>query len=106
MKYEKERLVEFGGHVVKLGCTWAESLLARMKSVQRKASTAKSKQSTADFEQLKSEFLRNVATIVFVENIKPDLIFNWDQMGACKNCSVFFLDIWKKKDGSMSRFLA
>ena len=55
MKYEKEKLVEFGGHV-KLGRTWAESLVARMKFVQRKASTAKSKQSSADFEQLKSEF--------------------------------------------------
>ena len=81
MKYEKEKLVEFGGHV-KLGHTWAESLLARMKFVQRKASTAKSKQSTADFEQLKSEFLRNVPTIVFMEDIKPDLIFNWVQTGV------------------------
>ena len=42
MKYEKERLVEFGGHI-KLGHTWADSLLVRMKFVQQKGETAKSK---------------------------------------------------------------
>ena len=47
-----------------------------------KASTAKSKQSTTDFDSLKSEFLRDVPTIVFMEDIKPDLIFNWDQTGV------------------------
>ena len=53
---------------------WNLYCMARMKFVQRKASTTKIKQSTAEFEQLKSEFLRDVATIVFIGDIKPDLI--------------------------------
>uniref|UniRef100_A0A1X7V6J6 Uncharacterized protein n=1 Tax=Amphimedon queenslandica TaxID=400682 RepID=A0A1X7V6J6_AMPQE len=35
MKYNKEKLMEFGGHI-QISHTWAESLLSRMNFVKRK----------------------------------------------------------------------
>ena len=71
-------LVEFGGHV-QLSRHWAYSLLHRMKFVNRKVTTAKSKYSTTDFIRLKEEFLRAVVETVEMEEIPPELILNWDQ---------------------------
>ena len=51
LKCDRSKLVEFGGHV-ELSRHWAHSLLKRMNFVQRKATTAKSKQTTANFAEL------------------------------------------------------
>ena len=80
LSYDKTRLEEFGGSV-RLGKSWAHSLLQRMNFVQRKATTAKSKQSNADFAMLKKSFLEDVFTTVTMEDVPPELILNWDQTG-------------------------
>ena len=57
LKYDCTMLVEFGGHI-ELNWQWNHSPLKRMKFVQRKVTTAKSKESEADFiEQKKCSLL-------------------------------------------------
>ena len=68
------KLLEFGGHV-QLNRHWAYALLKRMKFVQRKATTAKSKHTIA---QLKKLFLADTVTM---GEIPAELILNWDQTG-------------------------
>lgn len=80
MSCDRSKLVEFGGHV-ELNRHWAYSLLNRMKFVQRKVTTAKSKHSIAGFAQLKEGFLNDVEATVEMEEIPPELILNWDQTG-------------------------
>ena len=80
MSCNRSRLVEFGGDV-ELNRQWAYSLLSRMKFVKRKATTSKSKHSTADFARLKQQFLTDVVTTVELEEIPAELILNWDQTG-------------------------
>ena len=80
MTYDKFKLEEFGGYI-ELNRPWANSLLVRMKFVQRKATTTKNKFSVSNFSQLKKEFLDDVTSTVEMENIPPELILNWDQTG-------------------------
>ena len=77
---DRSMLAEFGGHV-HLNRHWAYSLLHRMKFVQRKVTTAKSKHSIADFDKLKKQFLDDVVATVEMEEIPAELILNWDQTG-------------------------
>ena len=77
---DRSLLAEFGGHV-ELSKHWAYSLLHRMKFVQRKVTTAKSKHTIADFTRLKEEFLQDVVATLEMEEIPPELILNWDQTG-------------------------
>ena len=78
MSCNQSRLVKFGRDVV-FSRQWACSLLRRMKFVKLKATTSKSKQSFADFAQLKQRFL---VMTVEVEEIPVKLILNWDQTGV------------------------
>ena len=55
---------------------WAHSLLARMKFIQRKATTAKTKDTGVNFADLKKSFLADVVATVTMEDILPDLILN------------------------------
>ena len=80
LTYDKTRQEEFGGST-HLSKSWAHSLLKRMKFVQRKATTAKSKNSDADFAMLKKSFLEDVFTTMMMEEVPPELILNWDQTG-------------------------
>ena len=50
LHFNPSMLKENGGHI-KLSRNWALSLLERMKFVKRKTTTAKSKESVADFMQ-------------------------------------------------------
>ena len=77
---DRSLLVEFGGYV-ELSKHWAYSLLHRMKFVQSKVTTAKSKHTIADFTRLKEEFLQDVVTTAEMEEIPPELTLNWDQTG-------------------------
>lgn len=77
---DRSQLIEFGGHI-ELTQAWAYSLLCRMKFVKRKATTAKSKFTNANFAQVKKEFLDDLAAVVEMEEIPPQLILNWDQTG-------------------------
>ena len=67
---------------MELSRNWALSLLERMKFVKRKATTAKSKESVADFLERKQAFLREVVTTVEMEEVPIELILNWDQTGV------------------------
>ena len=73
-------LVQNGGPV-ELNKFWAHPLLKRMKFVQRKATTSKSKSSFTDFAVKKAEFLDAVAEAVVMEEIAAELVLNWDQTG-------------------------
>ena len=77
---DKSKLEDFGGSV-RLTRHWAHSLLKRMKFVQRRAATAKSKHSDANFSELKKTFLDDVVATVTMEDIPAELILNWDQTG-------------------------
>ena len=80
LQYDKTKLVEFGGHI-ELNRYWAHALLLGMKFVQRKATTAKSKEVIADFNELRKSFLAAVVATVSMEDIPPKLVLNWDQTG-------------------------
>ena len=47
--------------------------------VKRKATTAKSKQTPADFTAAKAAFLNDVVAVVTMDDIPPELVLNWDQ---------------------------
>jgi len=66
---------------VRLNRHWAYSFLSWMNYVRRKATTAKSKYSMADFSEVKGSFLRSVVETVTMEEIPPELVLNWDQTG-------------------------
>lgn len=68
---DRSKLVEFGGHI-ELNRHWAHSLLKIMKFVQRKTTMAKSKNSVANFAELKKSFTRRA---------DPELGSNWYQDG-------------------------
>ena len=72
---DRSQLIELGGHI-ELTQVWAYSLLCRMKFVKRKATTAKSKFSNANFAEVKKEFLNNLAAVVELEEIPPQLVLN------------------------------
>ena len=80
LAYDKAKLAEFGGHM-SLSKEWAHSVLRRINFVQRKGTTSKSKFTVENFEQVKEQFLRDVVTIVEIEEIPGELILNWDQTG-------------------------
>ena len=50
-------------------------------SHERKATIAKSKFSNASFAKVKKEFLNDLAAVVELEEIPPQLVLNWDQTG-------------------------
>jgi hypothetical protein len=78
--YDKSQLAQHGGHI-EITRPWAYSILNRMGFVQRKCSTAKSRETTAHFQNLKRSFLNELRVTVTMENIPPSLILNWDQTG-------------------------
>lgn len=80
LKCDWTMLLDYGRHV-NINRYWAHSLLKRMKFVQRKATTAKSKETTADFAELKKSFPEDVVSTVTMEEIPAELILNWDQIG-------------------------
>ena len=74
------KLAEFSEHI-RLGSSWAYSLLNRMKFVQRKATTSKSKLPVERFAEIKEQFLSDVVSTVEFMEIPAELILNWDQTG-------------------------
>ena len=92
LKCNRAKLAEFGGHV-EINRQWAHSLLKRMKFVQRKATTSKSKETQAQFAEFKKSFLRDVVATVTMEEVPPELILNWDQTGIkIVPCSTWTMD--------------
>ena len=79
LKLNQTSLAEFGGHI-DITKNWAKSLLHRMDFVKRKRTT-KSKVTVENFERIKADFQREIATTVAMEDIPAELVFNWDQTG-------------------------
>ena len=64
-----------------------------MNFVQRKSTTAKSKDTSASFAERKQSFLNDVVATVTMESIPPELILNWDQTGIkIVPCSTWTMD--------------
>ena len=76
---ERTRLAKFDGPAT-LTTAWAKSLLRRMNFTKRRGTT-KSKLLVEEFHKLKASFLQEIVDIVTMEEIPPQLIFNWDQTG-------------------------
>ena len=74
MAVDRQQLAEFGGHI-KLSREWAYHLLARMKFVRRKATTAKTKHTPEDFAAVKTAFLDDVVAVATMEDITSKLAF-------------------------------
>ena len=78
MKHDSNLLDTNGGPIA-LKKGWANHLLTRMGMVKRKASTAKSKVTLEDFNDVKAQMLADVKCTVEMEDIPLDLVINWDQ---------------------------
>ena len=64
-----------------------------MNFVQKKATTAESNHTIANFAELKRRFLVEVTSTVAMEEIPADLILNWDQTGIkFVPCSSWTMD--------------
>ena len=78
MKHDSN-LLDTNGGAISLKKGWANHLLTRMGMVKRKASTAKSKVTMEDFDDVKAQMLADVKCTVEMEDIPLDLVINWDQ---------------------------
>ena len=76
---DRSLLAEFGGPAT-LNVSWAKSLLTRMNFTKRRGTTT-FKMSVDEFRRIKYDFLKEVIEVVKMEEIPPQLIFNWDQTG-------------------------
>ena len=70
-----------GGEGIDITVNWAKSLLYRMGFIKRRGSTTM-KMTVSDFEIIKEQFLFDIQTVVEMENIPMELVFNWDQTGV------------------------
>ena len=73
-------LLACNGGGISLTKDWAKSLLHRMGMVKRRAIT-KAKVSVDEFEKLKADFFLDIKNVVYMDEIPPALIINWDQTG-------------------------
>ena len=78
-KEDRNILAENGGPIT-LTKTLAKSLLCRLNFAKRRGSSA-AKIMVHNFDEIKQHFLLDIKGIVEMEEILPDLIFNWDQTG-------------------------
>ena len=78
-KADRSLLAENGGHIT-ITNNWAKSLLYRMNFVKRRGSLT-AKLTVANFEAVKEQFIIDVNAVMEMEDIPPQLVFNWDQTG-------------------------
>ena len=91
LAYDQSKLAEFGRHIV-LNYHWAYTFLRRMNFMQRRATTAKSKHQWPTLLRLKRPFwLELWKQLACMEEIRPELILNWDHTGDYDSAK-FFLD--------------
>ena len=70
-------LVKHGGHIT-ITKGWVKSLFSRMGYVKRKGSNA-GKVTVAQFKEVQDVFMAGIQAEVLMNDIHPQLIFNWDQ---------------------------
>ena len=73
-------LSEHGGPI-KVSNTLAKCFLQRIGFVKRRGSST-AKMTVANFEEVREQFLFDIKAIIDLEEIPPDLVFNWDQTGV------------------------
>ena len=78
-KADRNQLAENSGPIT-VTSNWAKSLLYRMNFVKRRGSST-AKMSVANFEAVEEQFVFDVNAVVEMEDIPPELVFNWDQTG-------------------------
>lgn len=71
---------------------WAERFLDRMGLVKCQAAT-KAKVTPSNFGKVKQQYLADIPSFVFIEEIPDDLIINWDQTSEIR--SSFGIGQWK-----------
>ena len=76
---DRNLLSENGGPI-DITVNWAKSLLYRMGFVKRRGSTAM-KMTVENFETIKEQFLFDIQTVIDMEDVPMELVFNWDQTG-------------------------
>ena len=74
---DRSLLVQHGGHI-EIKKSLAKSLLGRMGYVKRKCSNA-GKISLPHFKEIQENFLADIQAEVVMNEVPPELIFNWDQ---------------------------
>ena len=74
---EPSLLSDHGGHV-EITKPWVKLLFSRMGYVKRKGSNA-GKVNVEHFKEIQEEFLADIMAEVLMNEVHPDLIFNWDQ---------------------------
>ena len=62
---------------IKLNKEWARSVLRRMGFTKRRANS-KSKILPHNFEEIKEQFLTDVQSVIYMEEVPPSLVLNWD----------------------------
>ena len=72
-------LSENGGSI-SITPNWAKSLLCRLNFVKQKGSST-TKTTVEHFEAVKEQFILDIRAVVEMEDIPPELVFNWDQTG-------------------------
>ena len=78
-KADRNLLGENGGPST-ITNNWAKSLLYRINFVKRRGSST-AMLTVANFEAVKEQFIIDVNTVVEIEEIPPQLVYNWDQTG-------------------------
>ncbi len=76
---DRNLLAENGGPIT-ITNNWAKSLLYRMNFVKRRGSST-AKLTVTNFEAIKEQFVIDVNAVIEMEDIPPELVFNWDQTG-------------------------
>ena len=78
LRLDSTRLSECGGPVI-LSRHWAKSLMCRMGFLKRQGTTKKTKMTVDNFNQEKTNFLVEMEVTVKMEDILPEMVFNWAQ---------------------------
>lgn len=76
---DRTLLVENGGSI-EITRDWARYVLKRMNIVKRRGN-ATAKPVIKNFDEVKTKYLTDIATLVNKHNIPPELIINWDHTG-------------------------
>ena len=80
LRRANRNLLSENGGPIDITVNWAKSLLYRMGFVKRRGSTAM-KMTIENFETIKEQFLFNIQTVIDMEDVPVELVFNWDQTG-------------------------
>ena len=76
---DRTQLAKYGGPI-NITSHWAKSLLSRMKFVKRRGGSTK-KILVSNFDDVKEQYLLDIAAVITMLDIPPASMINWDQTG-------------------------